>query len=68
LHVEELARSVDLRTSTFHQHFRALTAMSPLQHQKWLRLNEARRLMLVERECRFRFILGRLREPLSIEP
>ena len=35
--------------STFHQHFRALTAMSPLQYQKWLRLNEARRLMLMER-------------------
>ena len=35
--------------STFHQHFRALTAMSPLQYQKWLRLNEARRLMLTER-------------------
>jgi AraC-like DNA-binding protein len=34
--------------STFHQHFRALTAMSPLQYQKWLRLHEARRLMLTE--------------------
>lgn len=34
--------------STFHQHFRQLTAMSPLQYQKWLRLNEAKRLMLNE--------------------
>jgi AraC-like DNA-binding protein len=34
---------------TFHHHFRQLTGMSPLQYQKWLRLNEARRLMLVER-------------------
>ena len=35
--------------STFHHHFRTLTAMSPLQYQKWLRLNEARRLMFAER-------------------
>ncbi|MNE47135.1 Regulatory protein PchR [compost metagenome] len=33
---------------TFHHHFRQLTAMSPLQYQKWLRLNEAKRLMLNE--------------------
>jgi AraC-like DNA-binding protein len=38
-----------MSTSTFHHHFRVLTAMSPLQYQKWLRLNEARRLMLAER-------------------
>ncbi len=35
--------------STFHHHFRTVTSMSPLQYQKWLRLNEARRLMLTER-------------------
>ena len=35
--------------SSLHFHFRQLTAMSPLQYQKWLRLNEARRLMLNER-------------------
>ncbi len=34
--------------SSFHQHFRSLTAMSPLQYQKTLRLYEARRLMLTE--------------------
>jgi AraC-like DNA-binding protein len=34
--------------SSLHQYFRRLTAMSPLQYQKWLRLNEARRLMLNE--------------------
>jgi AraC-like DNA-binding protein len=33
---------------TFHHHVRQLTAVSPLQYQKWLRLNEARRLMLNE--------------------
>lgn len=48
LRVDELAASVQMSTSTFHQHFRALTAMSPLQYQKWLRLHEARRLMLAE--------------------
>jgi AraC-like DNA-binding protein len=39
---------VNMSTSTLHHHFRTLTAMSPLQYQKWLRLNEARRLMLTE--------------------
>ncbi len=38
-----------MSTSTFHHHFRAMTALSPLQYQKQLRLQEARRLMLAER-------------------
>jgi AraC-like DNA-binding protein len=49
LHIDDLAAQVHMSPSTFHHHFRALTAMSPLQYQKWLRLNEARRLMLTER-------------------
>jgi AraC-like DNA-binding protein len=49
LRIEDLAAQAHMSPSTFHQHFRALTAMSPLQYQKWLRLNEARRLMLMER-------------------
>ncbi len=49
LRIEELAGRARMSTSTFHHHFRALTAMSPLQYQKWLRLNEARRLMLTDR-------------------
>ena len=48
LRVEELAARVQMSATTFHQHFRQLTAMSPLQYQKWLRLNEAKRLMLSE--------------------
>ncbi|MGX1021953.1 AraC-like DNA-binding protein [Pseudomonas sp. Y3 TE3536] len=48
LRVDELASQVQMGLSTFHQHFRQLTAMSPLQYQKWLRLNEAKRLMLNE--------------------
>ena len=45
--VESLARQVDMSPSTFHHHFRAVTSMSPLQCQKVLRLQEARRLMCV---------------------
>ena len=48
LRVEQLAARVQMSAATFHHHFRQLTAMSPLQYQKWLRLNEAKRLMLVE--------------------
>ncbi|MCD5978105.1 DNA-binding domain-containing protein, AraC-type [Pseudomonas savastanoi pv. glycinea] len=48
LRVDELAAQVQMSAATFHHHFRQLTAMSPLQYQKWLRLNEARRLMLNE--------------------
>jgi AraC-like DNA-binding protein len=46
--VEGLARQSGMSVSTFHHHFRAVTAMTPLQFQKWLRLHEARRLMLTE--------------------
>jgi len=46
LRIDDLATQVNMSTSTFHHHFRAVTAMSPLQYQKWLRLNEARRLLL----------------------
>ncbi|MTW11127.1 helix-turn-helix domain-containing protein [Pseudoduganella eburnea] len=48
LRIDELAARVQMSTSNLHLHFRQLTAMSPLQYQKWLRLNEARRLMLNE--------------------
>ena len=48
LRIEDLARRVHMSASSFHQHFRGLTAMSPLQYQKQLRLQEARRLMLAE--------------------
>ena len=48
LRVDDLAEFAQMSTSAFHHHFRALTSMSPLQFQKWLRLHEARRLMLTE--------------------
>jgi transcriptional regulator GlxA family with amidase domain len=44
--VEELAELVNMSVSSFHEHFRSVTSMSPLQYQKTLRLQEARRLML----------------------
>lgn len=48
LKVDELAKKASMGTSTFHHHFRNMTALSPLQYQKRLRLQEARRLMLAE--------------------
>jgi AraC-like DNA-binding protein len=48
LRIEELAERTGMSTSTFHHHFRSMTALSPLRYQKKLRLEEARRLMLVE--------------------
>ncbi len=48
LRVERLAAEAGMSPSSFHQHFRAVTSLSPLQFQKHLRLIEARRLMLSE--------------------
>lgn len=48
LPVEQLAAAAGMSASSFHQHFRSVTSLSPLQFQKQLRLIEARRLMLSE--------------------
>jgi AraC-like DNA-binding protein len=48
LRIESLAQELGLSVSGFHHQFKAVTAMSPLQFQKRLRLQEARRLMLSE--------------------
>jgi transcriptional regulator GlxA family with amidase domain len=48
LRVEELAQVAQMGVSTFHHHFRSLTAMSPLQYQKRLRLHVARVRMVTE--------------------
>ncbi len=48
LRIEDVARELGMSVSGFHAHFKAVTAMSPLQFQKHLRLQEARRLMLNE--------------------
>ena len=47
--VDEMAASVHMSASSFHQRFKAVTTMSPLQYQKVLRLHEARRLMLFQK-------------------
>ena len=49
LRIDSIARELGMSVSGFHHHFKAVTAMSPLQFQKRLRLEEARRLMLGER-------------------
>ena len=48
LRIEEVAREVHMSTSSLHHHFKAVTALSPLQYQKQLRLQEARRLLMNE--------------------
>ncbi|MBN3214489.1 AraC family transcriptional regulator [Pectobacterium polaris] len=47
--IDELAAKAQMSRPSFHHHFKQLTSMSPIQYQKWLRLNEAKRLMLNER-------------------
>jgi AraC-like DNA-binding protein len=48
LRIEELADAVHMSPSALHHRFKAVTAMSPLQYQKHLRLHEARRLMFAD--------------------
>ena len=48
LRIAELARMANMSPSAFHLHFRQVTSMSPLQYQKHIRLQEARRLLSVE--------------------
>lgn len=46
--IDDVARIAHMSSSSFHHHFKEVTAMTPLQYQKQLRLQEARRLMLSE--------------------
>ena len=48
LHIETIAQEACMSTSGLHHHFKAVTALSPLQYQKHLRLQEARRLMVCD--------------------
>ncbi len=48
LKMEEIAQELGMSVSRFHHHFKSVTSMSPLQYQKHIRLQEARRLMLGE--------------------
>lgn len=46
LNIRQLADVAGMSPATFHRHFKAVTAMTPVQYQKQLRLQEARRLLL----------------------
>ena len=48
LRVADLARAVHMSASSLHQHFKSVTTLTPIQYQKQLRLQEARRLLLAE--------------------
>ena len=48
LRIEEIAAAAGMSPSSLHEHFKAVTRMTPLEYQKQLRLQEARRLMLSE--------------------
>jgi AraC-like DNA-binding protein len=48
LRIDDIAQDLGMSVSSFHHHFKAVTAMSPLQFQKQIRLQEARQLMLGE--------------------
>jgi len=48
LRIENIARDLGMSVSGFHYHFKSVTAMSPVQFQKQMRLQEARRMMLGE--------------------
>jgi AraC-like DNA-binding protein len=48
LRIDDIAHDIGMSVSGFHHHFKAVTAMSPLQFQKQMRLQESRRLMLGE--------------------
>jgi AraC-like DNA-binding protein len=50
LRIEDLAQVAGMSASSFHRHFRAVTAMSPLQYQKQIRLQEARARLLADSE------------------
>jgi AraC-like DNA-binding protein len=73
IRIAGLARQLGMSASGLQHHFKAVTAMSPLQFQKQLRLQEARRLLVEECEsagsitlARFRDLLGTSRKPAQL--
>src|SRR3546814_7999186 len=59
LRIETLAEIAGMSEASFHRHFKAATAMSPLQYQKSLRLQAARRLLATGSEAnRAAFAVG----------
>jgi AraC-like DNA-binding protein len=51
LRIETLAELAGMSSASFHRHFKAATAMSPLQYQKCLRLQQARRLLIANQDA-----------------
>jgi AraC-like DNA-binding protein len=51
LRIETLAELAGMSAASFHRHFKAATAMSPLQYQKSLRLQQARRLLIANQDA-----------------
>jgi AraC-like DNA-binding protein len=66
LKIEDIVRELGTSVSGFHHHFKSVTAMSPLQFQKQIRLQEARRLMLGEELDAASAGLRRLRGPVLL--
>ena len=66
--VDEQAERANMSPSTFRQHFRAITTMSPVTFQKRLRLQEARQLMLTQGTSGPRERVGWLRECVPVQP
>jgi AraC-like DNA-binding protein len=67
MRIEELAFELAMSVSSFHAHFKAVTTMSPLQFQKQLRLQEARRLMINDSLDAAEAGSGRLRRRLAFQ-
>ena len=69
MRIADLARLAGMSPSAFHRHFRAVTAMSPLQFQKRIRLQEARSLLVAgPGDVAGVGPPGRLRQPVAVQP
>ena len=69
LNIPEIARDMGMSISGFHHHFKSVTAMSPLQYHKQIRLQEARRLNGRRiAGCRDSRLSRRLRRPRLLQP
>jgi len=66
--IEELAQLATMSMSSFHRHFRAVTAMTPIQFQKQIRLQEARAPAGRCRRRRRGRLRGGLRQPVAVQP
>jgi AraC-like DNA-binding protein len=65
---DTLAKRANMSPSALHSHFKAVAAMSPIQYQKRLRLQEARRLLIGSDERGSDRIRGWIRELIAVQP